>query len=351
MHVQLQPGTTLEGYYIQQKIGEGAAGCAYTALSPQDKTVVLKLVPLKNSVYRKEYKKEASHLRKFVKTPEIVTCLDRFVSGFYGVIVMEKLEMDLLDYIEAGTIPSESVKIIFKQICDAVLALHQKNIAHLDIKPENIFLNDIYSVKLGDFGASFRWSVETPEKFGLSGTSFYCAPEVKQKDSYKPAEADIWSLGILLHVLLTGFWPYAASTEEQLCENTQKGIVTIQEAKIPKDEALLSLMRQMLSRNPKDRPSVSEVCSSRYLRGVCTGTAKQRVKTTENKETGNSGVVGSCSIPNLADFSFALNPDDIERLEPADEEGQILLSPKGVRSRRDDNKNLSKAKKKRRSSW
>ena len=175
----LDPGTCIEGYCIQDLTGDGASGFAYSASTPTNKIVIMKFVPLSNSFYEKEFKKEGAYLKRFRNTTEIVSYIDCFVSGSHGVIVMEKLDMDLLDYVEkSGSIPEEDAKIIFKQICTAVHVLHRNNIAHLDLKPENIFLNDMYSVKLGDLGSCFQWSKETPEKFGLSGTSYYCAPEV-----------------------------------------------------------------------------------------------------------------------------------------------------------------------------
>jgi len=174
----LEPGTPVEGYFLQDKIGEGASGSAFAGLSPKNDDVVIKFIPLTNSWFTKEYKREVQALKRFKKVKPVVTLLDNFSYGTYGVIVMERMKMDLLDYIELGPICVDDVQRIFFQVCTAIKAMHRTRTAHLDIKPENIFMNDVDEVKLGDFGSSFRWSRDSPEKFGVSGTTFYCAPEV-----------------------------------------------------------------------------------------------------------------------------------------------------------------------------
>ena len=102
--------------------------------------------------------------------------------------------MDLLTYIERSPlISTEHTKRIFFQVCTAVNALHTNNVAHLDLKPENIFLNDINSVKLGDFGSSFKCTSETYKVLGERGTDFYSAPEVVRH---------IWKDNRLINILI-----------------------------------------------------------------------------------------------------------------------------------------------------
>jgi len=357
----LEPGTPFQDYFLQDKIGEGASGSVFSGLSVDNHEVVLKFIPLTNSWFHKEFKREVSTLKKFRRAKPIVTIVDSFTSGTYGVIVMEKMQMDLLDYIEQGPIAVDDVKVLFRQVADAIRILHSNNTAHLDIKPENIFMNDIRSVKLGDFGTSFRWSEENPKKFGVTGTTFYCAPEVKAKDSYAPAEADIWSLGILLHVLLTGFWPYSATSQEQLSKNIEKGKTQLLMKALPDDEGLIWLIRQMLMLDPNVRPSIKEILAHPFLKqnnmdadSSIESDYLQSYKFPPKIRQG-LGVVASCSQPNLAELALPTEQDDIisessysEYLSETSESEQHL-SAAGVRVR--EKRKKKPTGQKRRTSW
>uniref|UniRef100_A0A914EMF4 Aurora kinase n=1 Tax=Acrobeloides nanus TaxID=290746 RepID=A0A914EMF4_9BILA len=93
---------------------------------------------------------------------------------------------------------------IVGQIATALHYLHTKNIVHRDVKPENILLDSNYSAKLTDFGLAC--TVLGP-LYRVCGTPTYVAPEVLAQLGYG-FEIDVWSLGILLHVLLVGYPPF-----------------------------------------------------------------------------------------------------------------------------------------------
>ena len=93
--------------------------------------------------------------------------------------------------------------------------MHSQLICHRDLKLENILVSDKQRVKIIDFGFSIR----TPEDVMLKiccGTSSYMAPEIVRKTDYSGFKADIWALGVVLYVLLTGRFPFKAKTEKEL---------------------------------------------------------------------------------------------------------------------------------------
>ncbi|CEM01476.1 unnamed protein product [Vitrella brassicaformis CCMP3155] len=95
---------------------------------------------------------------------------------------------------------------IFMQLCAALHYLHTHNILHRDLKPENILVDNQYHVKLGDFG----WSAELrpdESRQSICGTFIYMAPEVLQRQS-QATWIDMWSLGCLLHEMVTGSPPF-----------------------------------------------------------------------------------------------------------------------------------------------
>jgi len=93
--------------------------------------------------------------------------------------------------------------------------MHSQLICHRDLKLENILVSDRKRIKIIDFGFSIR----TPEDVKLKifcGTSSYMAPEIVRKSEYDGFKGDMWALGVLLYVLLTGRFPFKAKTEKEL---------------------------------------------------------------------------------------------------------------------------------------
>lgn len=170
----VQRGDNIRNYLVTRKIGQGSSGDVFEAKSLTLRTpVILKIM---QSKYFKSFNKEVAALQMFEGSSNIVKVIDHFVWRNYCVIVLEKLDFDLLDYQENAS--QEDLKKIFYQVCLAVKAMHDNNVAHLDIKPENIFLNGCNNVRLGDFGNTVNFEKdEAMDTTGTIGTKFYAAPE------------------------------------------------------------------------------------------------------------------------------------------------------------------------------
>lgn len=350
----LQPGVTIDDYFLLEQIGEGASGCIFTGLTIDNDRVVLKMIPLSNNWLKKEYRREVLALKNLESSPKqsectnIIKLIDSFICGNYGVIVLQRMEMDLLSFIELGEISHDNVKLIYKQVCNGIKAMHSRNIAHLDIKPENIFLNTVNDVVVGDFGSSFQWSKVEPRKFGVCGTTFYCAPEVKKNSSYSPAEADIWSLGVLLHVLFTGYWPFAAKTQSKLLKKISRGEITLLSDKIPDD--VEPLIVHMLSVSPNDRPTIYEVLAHPWLEDKNEIVLlPKRVKALRMGSFEGGNISSSSSIPDLAEIYHSEDSSEITN----EVQGDTLVSTGEVKVREKKKRSAppSSREQKRRSSW
>lgn len=91
----------------------------------------------------------------------------------------------------------------------AVNYLHTKSICHRDLKPENFLYADNSpnaEIKIIDFGLSSKFAENAIPMHSIVGTPYYVAPEVLRKNYGK--ECDIWSLGVILYILLSGYPPF-----------------------------------------------------------------------------------------------------------------------------------------------
>ncbi|XP_006887017.1 PREDICTED: maternal embryonic leucine zipper kinase [Elephantulus edwardii] len=117
---------------------------------------------------------------------------------------------ELFDYIiSQDRLSEEETRVVFRQIISAVAYVHSQGYAHRDLKPENLLFDEYHNLKLIDFGLCAKpkgnkdYHLQT-----CCGSLAYAAPELIQGKSYLGSEADVWSMGILLYVLLCGFLPF-----------------------------------------------------------------------------------------------------------------------------------------------
>jgi calcium/calmodulin-dependent protein kinase I len=109
--------------------------------------------------------------------------------------------------------PEQQAKVLVRNLLEAVAYIHSKGIMHRDLKPENILLASKHSdtdIKISDFGLA-RLSKDYPRRLprshSICGSDFYLAPEVIKQEEYG-REIDIWSVGVVAYVLLSGSLPF-----------------------------------------------------------------------------------------------------------------------------------------------
>jgi len=165
--------------------------------------------------------------------------------------------------------------------------LHSRNIVHRDVKPENIlYVADGSSeIKLIDFGYAGIWSPHK-ELTGLCGTPDYVAPEVlswyEEDDSGTPygKGSDLWSLGVLLYVILSGCSPFSADEEEAILELVKEARFEYHEAEWGMVSAeAKDLISKLLVVDPEARLTMAAVLEHPWLKqAVHTGRAMVAAK-------------------------------------------------------------------------
>lgn len=175
-----------------------------------------------------ELLKREIEILKLCQHPNIIRLLDIFENQDYLYIVMELLPGgSLFSYLEKRgfDIPEERACYIIHSLATALYYLHSYGIVHRDLKPENVLMVDESEdsdVKLMDFGLSKLAGPEEKcnEPFG---TLLYVAPEVLKKQPYDKS-VDIWSLGAVAYLLISGNLPFESNEKDELmrlivCEN------------------------------------------------------------------------------------------------------------------------------------
>ena len=141
--------------------------------------------------------------------PNIVKYYETYNDHKYIYLVMEyvsgKALFEKITEQENQTFNEMEAARYMKQLFQAINHCHAYNIVHRDIKPDNIMITDDDSVRLIDFGLS-KASKGLRRMKTVAGTPYYMSPEVL--DGAYSKKADIWSLGVILYTLVSGYLPF-----------------------------------------------------------------------------------------------------------------------------------------------
>ncbi len=127
--------------------------------------------------------------------------------------------LSLHNYLKMKTakrLDEEEAKVVFKQLAEGLQYLHKNNIAHRDMKLENLLIDEEHNVKIIDFG----FSLVTPRTKPLNlccGTPSYMSPELMARKNYYGHLVDIWALGIILYILVVGIFPFKGNLLDPYC--------------------------------------------------------------------------------------------------------------------------------------
>jgi len=235
----------------------------------------------------KRVKEEATLLRVAGEHGSVCSYKELFEGDDAWYIVTELARGgELFDrLVERGAYSPVGAAGVMRELVDAVAYLHQMGIAHLDLKPENVLLksdeSDASDVRLVDFGsARFVGPNDVGEittKGAAGATPAYAAPEVLRGDAFD-ASADLWSLGVILYLLLTGTHPFDARNDADDAEVTRRVLAGADNAgafrgpawaRVP--SAARPLVKRLLANEPKDRPAAAEVLAHAWLQDPAAG--------------------------------------------------------------------------------
>ncbi|HEX5221292.1 MAG TPA: serine/threonine-protein kinase [Verrucomicrobiae bacterium] len=248
-------GQTIGRYKLLQRIGEGGCGVVYMAEQeePVRRRVALKIIKLgmdtKQVIARFEAERQALAM---MDHPNIARVLDAGATETgRPYFVMELVRgIKITDFCDENKLSTEDRLKLFVQVCQAIQHAHQKGIIHRDIKPSNILVtvNDGASVpKVIDFGIAKATAGRLTDQTLFTafeqfiGTPAYMSPEQAVMTSLDiDTRSDVYSLGVLLYELLTGYPPF--DQKELLAAGLDEMRRTIREREPPKPSTRLTLL-------------------------------------------------------------------------------------------------------------
>jgi tRNA A-37 threonylcarbamoyl transferase component Bud32 len=278
-------GATIAGrYLVERPIGEGAMGAVALArhVSLDERVAIKFLRPelRRDPVAIERLSREAKALAR-IKSDHVCRVLDVGVTLSVGpYMVMEYLEgTDLGELIDAeGPLPVERAVECLLQVCEALTVAHTAGITHRDLKPQNLFLarhGQFETLKVLDFGiAEDQAEVTSLEPSGpasrersrapLYGTPSYMSPERVRNDTAADHRSDIWSVGVVLHELVTGRAVFDAPTLTETCARVLSDApldLEMDESVLP--ASLRVIIARCLERDPERRyQSVEELAAA-----------------------------------------------------------------------------------------
>eukprot|EP00210_Caulerpa_lentillifera_P003735 g3568.t1 len=213
--------------------------------------------------------------------PHIIEFKEVFLTRKHLCIAMEYAPGgDLFDYVvKRKGLKEEQTRWFFQQLIIAIDYCHRMGVANRDIKLENTLLDASPRplVKICDFGYSKSEVWQSVAKTKV-GTPTYFAPEVIADDIYNPKIADIWSCGVMLYVMMVGFYPFERPEEKNDKAKLQKMIQRILKvdyhvpSRINASADYLDLLSRILVRDPAKRITIEGIQNHKwYQRNLPSG--------------------------------------------------------------------------------
>ncbi len=250
---------TIAHYEILEKIGQGGMGIVYKASDTKlERLVALKFLP-------KEFTHDPAAKERFIQEARATAALDHpNICTVYEInetkdgqtyISMAYIEgQSLREKIRSGHIRIEEALDVAIQIAEGLQEAHNKGIIHRDIKPGNIMITEKGQAKVTDFGlAKLEWGADLTKTASIMGTVAYMSPE-QAKGEEVDQRTDIWSLGVVLHEMLTGTLPFLGERDQStLYAILHEDLKPLRSFRKDLPETLEKVTRKALAKNPDRR--------------------------------------------------------------------------------------------------
>ncbi|XP_059307805.1 calcium-dependent protein kinase 1-like [Lycium ferocissimum] len=264
--LQKKTGNLKEFFSIGKKLGQGQFGTTFLCTEKATgkryacKSIAKRKLLTDDDV--EDVRREVQIMHHLAGHPHVISIKGAYEDAIAVHLVMECCAGgELFDrIIQRGHYTERKAAELTRTIVGVVEACYSLGVMHRDLKPENFLFVDQKEdslLKTIDFGLSIFF--KPGDKFtDVVGSPYYVAPEVLRK-RYGP-EADVWSAGVIIYILLSGVPPFWAENEQGIFEQVLHGDLDFTSDPWPSiSEGAKDLMRRMLVRDPKKRLTAHEV--------------------------------------------------------------------------------------------
>lgn len=266
-------------YDIKDTLGKGAFAVVKKALHRETgELYAIKMID-KHKVSDSSAVQREIKILKQLQHKYVVSMHEFIEDENYYYLVMDYVSGgDLMDFVvNYGSIDEEASREIIRQVVCCVKYFHNLGISHRDLKPDNILIasDSPVAIKISDFGLA-KISTQNSCLKTFCGTLSYLAPEVldprggnHKNNTNSPRYSnlvDMWSIGCVAFVILTGYMPFDGSTQEALQRNIREGKYNRYILdKIEASEECKQFIDSVLQVNPVNRPAPGEALKMKWL--------------------------------------------------------------------------------------
>ena len=264
-------------YHVLQELGEGMTAKVFLGREIETQ----KLVAIK-FLMKSHLSKSTSRVADFRREIDILSKLDHegivnmIEAGEDGIlqgtnqttkydisyIVMDYYPDEFFNFcINMGAMGEDAGRFFLSQLLDTLEYIHQNDIAHRDLKIDNMLIDEELNIKLLDFGLSAQ--TKTRGLTDSVGTPFYMAPELHDERPHNGTEVDVFALGVILFTIIAGNFPFDRAVKSnsfyQLLMLDQLDLFFQSHKASHLSDNFKNLIVRMLSYNSADRPTIDDI--------------------------------------------------------------------------------------------
>uniref|UniRef100_A0A914UY70 Ig-like domain-containing protein n=1 Tax=Plectus sambesii TaxID=2011161 RepID=A0A914UY70_9BILA len=269
--VEIKHDSVLDYYDIHEEIGVGAFGVVHRCVErATGNTFAAKFINTPHALDKETVRKEIGVMSN-LRHPKLIHLHDAFEDDNEMVMIYEFMSGgELFEKVsdDSNRMTEQEAIEYMRQVCEGLQHMHENNYVHLDLKPENIMFTTKRSseLKLIDFGLASKLNPKDTVKV-TTGTAEFAAPEVVEGHPVG-YYTDMWSVGVLSYILLSGLSPFGGTNDDETLRNVKGCDWSFDDEtfKNISDEGK-DFIRKLLLMEPETRMTVHEALDHPWLRG------------------------------------------------------------------------------------
>ena len=259
----------IKSYKIEKEAFNLSYGTLYTAINKDiNEKVLIHVFPkeiIKEKANEVTFMNNHVYLMKLVNHKNILKLYEIIETKTHAFLVFEYFEgVKLSDYISKKKKLSEDESmIIFKEIINILVYLHDMYLCNLNINSNNIIIDTKNNIKICDFKFGHFYINKEKSRTTLIGDHFSTCPELLSKKPYNPELADIWSSGVLLYQMVTGELPFHSQKDLDLIRLIIKGDYTLPNSV---SEKMKNLIKGLLELKEEQRFKINDLFNQQIIK-------------------------------------------------------------------------------------